>query len=118
MCKVSEEGTCIAACLLPGFGPPPSPPRVGALLNGFAWPAMCLNSTKEHFFAIGDWGGVSPGVPANNVRDPGRHFTPAIDGQAQRLVATVFNAQAALVMCHVTVTCVEFPRTISVLTFT
>merc|ERR1719502_1607381 len=91
---LNSDGTCIAACLLPGFSRP-LPPSQRGIYNGIEWPAECIDSVQEHFFAIGDWGGLQPGVPAPNIH--GQRFeTPEIDQHAQSLVADVFNTRAEI----------------------
>eukprot|EP00401_Gymnodinium_catenatum_P014740 CAMPEP_0117509366 /NCGR_PEP_ID=MMETSP0784-20121206/27437_1 /TAXON_ID=39447 /ORGANISM="" /LENGTH=484 /DNA_ID=CAMNT_0005304969 /DNA_START=120 /DNA_END=1574 /DNA_ORIENTATION=- len=53
--------------------------------NGIAWPTACFNDTEEqHFFIIGDWGGVFPHTTFNNRHTP---IQPDIDPNAQMLVA-------------------------------
>lgn len=97
--------SCIANCLLPNYTKPKPPPY--GIYNGIEWAEECINSTEEHFFGIGDWGGVTPGIPAPNF-SPGRaaccgsacskadYEKCDIDGHAQSLVAKVFNQQAEI----------------------
>eukprot|EP00929_Paragymnodinium_shiwhaense_P065431 TRINITY_DN327_c0_g1_i1.p1 TRINITY_DN327_c0_g1~~TRINITY_DN327_c0_g1_i1.p1 ORF type:complete len:621 (-),score=112.47 TRINITY_DN327_c0_g1_i1:59-1921(-) len=112
-----DAGDCPKPCLTE---PPASPylcapntkfvpPPKGALdYNGISWPEMCFEDdrSEEHVFLIGDWGGIRPGKPANNLlveKDwiaPGfkvrrRDFVSGIDDQAQYLVAAQFNKRAA-----------------------
>lgn len=91
---INTDGTCIAACLLPGYSKQ-SPPQKPGIYNGIQWVDECIDGTEEHFFGIGDWGGLTPGVPAPNTHG-NRPVNPTIDNAAQNLVANVMNAQAEI----------------------
>eukprot|EP00929_Paragymnodinium_shiwhaense_P066285 TRINITY_DN3322_c0_g1_i1.p1 TRINITY_DN3322_c0_g1~~TRINITY_DN3322_c0_g1_i1.p1 ORF type:complete len:627 (+),score=136.00 TRINITY_DN3322_c0_g1_i1:102-1982(+) len=85
-----------------------TPPKNPLDYNGITWPEMCFEDDRdeEHVFLIGDWGGVRPGEPANNllvlkdwlnppVQVRRRDFVVGLDDQAQYLVAQQFNKRAA-----------------------
>lgn len=91
---MNTDGTCIAACLLPGYKKP-STPQTPGIYNGIEWSEECIDSSEEHFFGIGDWGGLTPGVPAPNIHGH-RQENPTIDTTAQTLVADVMNTQAEI----------------------
>eukprot|EP00927_Polykrikos_kofoidii_P031087 TRINITY_DN2673_c1_g1_i1.p1 TRINITY_DN2673_c1_g1~~TRINITY_DN2673_c1_g1_i1.p1 ORF type:complete len:975 (+),score=160.16 TRINITY_DN2673_c1_g1_i1:61-2925(+) len=81
---------------------PPEPQRPSGVLdyNGISWPAYCFVGLEdEHVLLIGDWGGLvtRKGLthPADNTKDKSfRTFFHGIDDNAQRLVASQFNARA------------------------
>lgn len=82
----------------------PSAPLRAMDLNGIAWPELCLSDPQpdqeeEHFFIIGDWGGIfmgpmRPPMTANNARH--RPFVPGVDEQAQLLVAEQMKRRASV----------------------
>eukprot|EP00929_Paragymnodinium_shiwhaense_P065434 TRINITY_DN327_c0_g1_i4.p1 TRINITY_DN327_c0_g1~~TRINITY_DN327_c0_g1_i4.p1 ORF type:complete len:670 (-),score=91.26 TRINITY_DN327_c0_g1_i4:147-2084(-) len=83
-----------------------APPKDALDYNGITWPEMCFEDdrSEEHVLLIGDWGGIRPGKPANNLlvdKWPGpvkvhrRAWVTGIDDQAQYLVAQEFNKRAA-----------------------
>jgi len=93
---LDDKKDCIASCLLDGNWTPAAPPPTAGIYNGIAWPMECVKQTdgEYHFFAIGDWGGVQAGVPADNTRNQGRPFKDPIDKEAQALVANVMGERA------------------------
>eukprot|EP00933_Yihiella_yeosuensis_P063497 TRINITY_DN66664_c0_g1_i1.p1 TRINITY_DN66664_c0_g1~~TRINITY_DN66664_c0_g1_i1.p1 ORF type:complete len:522 (-),score=123.55 TRINITY_DN66664_c0_g1_i1:331-1896(-) len=54
----SDNKTCSMSC--DGFKTEemPSMPDSPATYNGKAWAPLCIEGKEEHFYAIGDWGGV------------------------------------------------------------
>eukprot|EP00931_Biecheleriopsis_adriatica_P048515 TRINITY_DN28027_c0_g1_i1.p1 TRINITY_DN28027_c0_g1~~TRINITY_DN28027_c0_g1_i1.p1 ORF type:complete len:494 (+),score=50.85 TRINITY_DN28027_c0_g1_i1:55-1536(+) len=78
-----EDGECSISCPAPDAWPPM--PKNILDLNGIAWPEACWNDTENHFFIIGDWGGVfgNPPVTFSNRKTS----VPEIDPKAQLLVA-------------------------------
>lgn len=109
-----DDGVCPKPCMT---DPPASPyycapntnfirpPKDALQYNGISWPEMCFEDDRaeEHVLLIGDWGGIRPGDPANNLlveKWPGpvkvhrRDFIAGIDDQAQFLVAQQFNKKA------------------------
>lgn len=78
-------GSCAFTC-------PSSPPKRPDMpqnvvdLNGIAWPEVCLNGQEEqHFFVIGDWGGMMGTPPTTFVNRP--TVIPEVDPYAQTFVA-------------------------------
>lgn len=64
---------------------PPAPANLMDL-NGVAWPTACWDGKDEqHFFVIGDWGGMMGNPPTTFKNRP--HIIPEIDTHAQSLVA-------------------------------
>eukprot|EP00933_Yihiella_yeosuensis_P071371 TRINITY_DN79579_c0_g1_i1.p1 TRINITY_DN79579_c0_g1~~TRINITY_DN79579_c0_g1_i1.p1 ORF type:complete len:522 (-),score=98.08 TRINITY_DN79579_c0_g1_i1:66-1631(-) len=56
---------------LPKPADPPAMPNNPQEHNGKEWPHVCFDNDEEHFFVIGDWGGVCSWGPGNNCNDPG-----------------------------------------------
>lgn len=60
---------------------------------------MCFEGEDdEHVLLIGDWGGVDPGVAANNAGKPDRPYLPEFDYMPQARVAEQFNKRASQTM--------------------
>eukprot|EP00929_Paragymnodinium_shiwhaense_P049156 TRINITY_DN24809_c0_g2_i2.p1 TRINITY_DN24809_c0_g2~~TRINITY_DN24809_c0_g2_i2.p1 ORF type:complete len:319 (-),score=49.95 TRINITY_DN24809_c0_g2_i2:38-994(-) len=87
----------------------PPPPESATDYNGMTWPELCYEGPQEeHFFLIGDYGGVLRSVmkqvgivwTANNVwdtrkhKDGGRRFRYGEDDAAQRRVALRMKERA------------------------
>jgi len=93
VCTAKARATC------PPVPPRPTAPQRATDLNGIAWPDFCFESEpgqEEHFFIIGDWGGLfrGPGntpVPADTRKRP---FVPGIDDTAQLRVAEQMKIRA------------------------
>jgi len=76
---------------------PPKAPRLATELNGIAWPDFCYEDRgfEEHFFIIGDWGGLyrpnDEPIPANDGKRP---FNQEVDNFAQHFVAREMKNRA------------------------
>lgn len=79
--------------------PPEKTPEIPKNLmdySGITWPEMCFNDTEEqHFFVIGDWGGVFPHNTFQNLK--GRPANPDVDPNAQVLTSQAMASHAATV---------------------
>lgn len=65
----------------------PKMPKNALDLNGQEWPAACFNGTEEqHFFIIGDWGGMLGGSDPVTFKNRATVIEP-IDSHAQSYVA-------------------------------
>jgi hypothetical protein len=90
---LAAAGNCTAPA------PRPSAPQYGTDLNGVAWPELCLEPQdgEEHFFIIGDWGGLFEGPGREPITAWGcssRPMVTEIDPRAQILVAEQMNRRA------------------------
>merc|ERR1719277_1736402 len=108
MCT-SSISAALAVALLPGGafakcpprGPLPEAPFQATDLNGVAWPDFCFEERdyEEHFFVIGDWGGLfrganMPPIPAYDRK--GGLFIKGVDDKAQVLVAEQMKKRASI----------------------
>jgi len=56
--KNSTAVPCAFDCSSYQSEPKPGVPNIATDHNGVKWPGVCFDGTEEHFFTIGDWGGV------------------------------------------------------------
>jgi len=81
----------------------PRAPELPTDHNGIAWPDFCFEprDIEEHFFIIGDWGGIFQGehvlpIPAFDDKQGTRTFVHDVDDRAQLLVAAQMKERAAV----------------------
>eukprot|EP00443_Scrippsiella_acuminata_P048691 CAMPEP_0115213306 /NCGR_PEP_ID=MMETSP0270-20121206/23726_1 /TAXON_ID=71861 /ORGANISM="Scrippsiella trochoidea, Strain CCMP3099" /LENGTH=478 /DNA_ID=CAMNT_0002627051 /DNA_START=57 /DNA_END=1493 /DNA_ORIENTATION=+ len=90
---------CTLGACPPRVAPPPAP-QYATDLNGVAWPDYCFEprEQEEHFFIIGDWGGIfqGPGLEPLTAPSSSRPAMEGIDDKAQLLVAEQMNKRASI----------------------
>mmetsp|Transcript_511 Transcript_511/g.1164 ORF Transcript_511/g.1164 Transcript_511/m.1164 type:complete len:794 (-) Transcript_511:92-2473(-) len=80
-------------------GNPPGPGALALSLNGVIWPTYCVGPTPpnetEHFFTIGDWGGIGKYAMTFDNTAEKREYVGGIDNDAQWKVADIMKVVAA-----------------------